>query len=133
MIPQTSDDLRPDFTLEVLPSKTFRLNHDTATIAGSIDQVKAVEQSIFLILNTERYQWLIFSWNYGVEFKQLIGRPTDYCIPEIERCIKEALLQDDRITDVSEFQFKVHKKQIAVSFTVTSIYGPIYAEKVVDI
>ena len=33
-------------------------------------------------------------------------RDPEYCIPEIERRIREALLQDDRITAVENFQFE---------------------------
>ncbi len=133
MIPKNSDDLRQDFVIKTMPGRTFRINHDTKTITGTIDQIRAVEQAIFLILNTERYQWLIFSWNYGVEFKNLIGKPTDYCIPEIERCIREALLQDDRITAVENFQFEVHKKRVLTTFTVISIFGNVNVEKAVEI
>ena len=100
MIPQVQDDLKQDFVFTRLSSRTFRMNHDTKTITGTIDEVKAVEQAIFLILHVERYRWLIYSWNYGVEFEDMIGKPVDYCIPEIEHRIKEALLQDDRITAV---------------------------------
>ena len=71
MIPQVQDDLRQDFTFSVLPSRTFKMNHDTKTITGTIDQVRAVEQAVFLILNVERYEWLIYSWNYGFEKKTL--------------------------------------------------------------
>lgn len=133
MIPQVQDDIRQDFTFEALPSKTFRLNHNNLTVTGTIDQIQAVEQAVFLILNVERYQWLIFSWNYGVELHNLIGKDPEYCIPEIERRIREALLQDDRITAVENFQFKVNKKKVLTIFTVFSIYGNINAEKVVEI
>lgn len=133
MIPQVQDDLRRDFIVTELPGRTFRMNHDTKTITGSIDQIEAVEQAVFLILNVERYEWLIYSWNYGVELKSLIGKPVDYCIPEIERRVKEALLQDDRITAVDNFQFEVNGKSVLVSFTVVSIFGSISTELEVEI
>lgn len=133
MIPQVQDDLRQDFTFSVLPSRTFKMNHDTKTITGTIEQVRAVEQAVFLILNVERYEWLIYSWNYGFEKKRLIGKPVDYCIPEIERGIKEALLQDDRITAVDNFQFEVNKKKVLTTFRVVSIFGPIFTEMEVEI
>lgn len=85
MIPQVQDDLKQDFTFTTLPSRTFKMRHDTKTITGTIDEVRAVEQAVFLILNVERYEWLIYSWNYGFEKKSLIGKPVDFCIPEIER------------------------------------------------
>ena len=133
MIPQVQDDIRQDFTFEALPSKTFRLNHNNLTVTGTIDQIQAVEQAVFLILNVERYQWLIFSWNYGVELHNLIGKDPEYCLPEIERRGREALLQDDRITTVQDFQFEINKKQVLTTFTVVSIFGEINVEKVVEI
>ena len=133
MIPQVQDDIRQDFTFEALPSKTFKLNHNNLTVTGTIDQIQAVEQAVFLILNVERYQWLIFSWNYGVELHNLIGKDPEYCLPEIERRVREALLQDDRITTVQDFQFEINKKQVLATFTVVSIFGEINVEKVVEI
>ena len=128
MIPQTGDDLRQDFVFTTLPSRTLKMDHDYKTINGTIDQIQAVEQAVFLILTTERYQWLIFSWDYGVELQNLIGKDPEYCIPEIERRIREALLQDDRITAVENFQFEVNKKKVLTTFTVFSIYGNISLE-----
>ena len=133
MIPQVQDDIRQDFTFEALPSKTFKLNHNNLTVTGTIDQIQAVEQAVFLILNVERYQWLILSWNYGVELHNLIGKDPEYCLPEIERRVREALLQDDRITAVQDFQFEINKKQVLTTFTVVSIFGEINVEKVVEI
>ena len=112
MIPQVQDDLKQDFTFTTLPSRTFKMRHDTKTITGTIDEVRAVEQAVFLILNVERYEWLIYSWNYGFE--------------------KEALLQDDRITAVENFQFEVNKKKVLTTFTVISIFGPIFTEMEVE-
>ena len=100
---------------------------------GTIDEIQAVEQAVFLILNTERYEWLIHSWDYGVELHNLIGKDVEYCIPEIERRVREALLQDDRITAVQNFEFTVNKKKVLTTFTVVSIFGEINAELGVEI
>ena len=127
------DDLTQDFTLETIPSRTFQMHHDILTIIGSIDEIQAVEQAIYLILNTERYEWLIYSWNYGVELRSLIGMPTQYCIVEIQRRVSEALLQDDRITAVENFEFTVNKKQVLTTFKVVSIFGEINTEMGVEI
>ena len=116
MIPQVQDDIKQDFTIETLPSRTFRMNHNNLTIIGTIDEIQAVEQAVFLILNTERYEWLIHSWDYVVE-----------------RRVREALLQDDRITAVQNFEFTVNKKKVLTTFTVVSIFGEINAELGVEI
>lgn len=133
MIPQNGDDLRQDFVFTTLPSRTLKMDHDWKTITGTIDQIQAVEQAVFLILTTERYQWLIFSWDYGVELQNLIGKDPEYCIPEIERRIREALLQDDRITAIENFEFELNKRKVLTTFTVISIFGNINVEKAVEI
>jgi hypothetical protein len=133
MTPQTGDNLRQDFVIGTLPSRTFKLDYDRQTVKGTIDQVQAVEQSIYLILNTERYEWLIYSWNYGVELRSLMGKDVEFCIPEIERRVREALLQDDRITAVQDFQFEVNKKKVLASFSVVSTVGTIQTELEVEI
>ena len=133
MIPQTQDDIRQDFTITTPPSKTFRMNQDTLNIIGMIDGVEAVKQAVYLILNTERYEWLIHSWDYGVELHSLIGKDPEYCIPEIERRTREALTQDDRITDVRDFSFTRNKNKVLTTFTVISTAGTFQAETEVEI
>ena len=108
MIPQNGDDLRQDFVFTTLPSRTLKLNHDYHLVNGTIDQIQAVEQAVFLILTTD-------------------------CVPEIERRITEALLQDDRITAVENFQFEVNKKKVLTTFTVISIFGGFTTTLEVDI
>lgn len=66
---------------------------------------------------------MIYSWNYGIELKDLYGRARGYVCSELPRRITEALLQDDRILSVSDFRFSGKGNVIAVSFVLTTIYG----------
>lgn len=53
---------------------------------------------------------------------------------ELKRLIKEALIQDDRIEDVTNFEFTNSKNSLNVKFTVQTTDGVnIEAEKVVNI
>ncbi|MER0321523.1 DUF2634 domain-containing protein [Clostridioides difficile] len=122
-----------NFNVRQEPSKTFKLNIEKSKIDGICDDVEALKQTIFLILNTERYQHLIYSWNYGVELNDLIGEPISFVIPELERRIKEALIQDDRVENVDNFEFQNVKCKVHCKFTVYSKYGNIKAEKVVSV
>ena len=132
MIPQVSDDLLNEFEVEVLPSKTFKMN-ENGLIFGYVDDLEAVKQTVYLIINIERYNWLIYSWDYGVELQNLIGKGKSFCVPEIERRITEALIQDDRIESVTNFQFKNEKRKIHVTFTVNTTLGDFEAETEVEI
>lgn len=130
MIPQV-DDLQQDFSFSSQPSKTFKMNIDNLTLIGQTDGLEAMKQAVFLILNIERYEYIIYSWSFGIETYDLYGQPMTFVIPEIKRRIREALLHDERITDVLDFEFQRNKSKLGVSFTVKTIFGEIEAEKVV--
>jgi len=127
MIPKVDDEL---LTLEVetQPSLTYALDIERGRIRGRVDNAEALRQAIYLILSTERYRYLIYSWNYGVELNELIGKEKAYAMPEIKRCIMEALLQDDRILAVDGFDFETGKKTVHATFTVHSIFGDLEME-----
>ncbi|MDE5996031.1 MAG: DUF2634 domain-containing protein [Eubacterium sp.] len=127
MIPEVEDNM-VEIEVETEPSKTYFLDIENGRIRGFTDELEAVRQAVYLILNTERYDYLIYSWDYGVELKELIGEPKEYAYPEIKRCITEALLQDDRITAVDDFEFETGKKSVHVKFTVYTIYGDMEVE-----
>lgn len=127
MIPAVETDLLT-LEVEVQPSLTYALDIESGRIRGMVDNLESVRQAIYLILSTERYAYLIYSWNYGVELKELIGQPKEYALPEIKRCITEALLQDDRITAVDGFEFETGKKTVHVTFTAHTIFGDIESE-----
>ena len=89
-----------------------------------------MEQAIFKVLQTERYEHLIYSWDYGIETMDLYGEPMDYVESEIERRITEALTADSRILGVEEFEYADDKKgNLTVSFTVKTIFGDVKAER----
>lgn len=109
-------------------SNTFFIDFEKGRISGFIDEKEAVKQAIMLILNTERYKFLIYSWNYGAELEALVGTHLDIVEDEAERLISEALLQDDRITAVYDFEFSRNRDTLLVNFKVDSIYGDIDIE-----
>ena len=127
MLPLNDKDiLQIDESTE--PSNTFFIDFEKGRISGFVDEREAVKQAIMLILNTERYKFLIYSWNYGVELEELIGTHPDIVEDEVERLISEALLQDDRITAVYDFEFGRSRDALLVNFKVDSIYGDIDIE-----
>jgi hypothetical protein len=132
MIPSTNGFLAQDFVIEEQPSKTYKMHLDESIILGYADKLDAMVQVIFSILNTERYQYVIYSWNYGIELVDLYGQPVSYVIPELKRRITEALTWDERIISVDNFDFSVNKRKITCNFTVHTIFGDIQTEKVVN-
>ncbi len=120
------------------PNETYKIEHSEQSppedrINGNTDDLLALQQSIYLILGTERYEHIIYSWDYGVELLDLIGKPIPYVMAVIPRRITEALTQDDRIEDVTDFEFERNKQKLHVTFVVKSILGDIPVSTEVDI
>lgn len=111
------------------PTKTYKIRVDDNRIVGYTDDLDAVVQAIYLILSIERYQHIIYSWDYGVELLDLYGKPMPYVMSEVERRITDALTQDDRIVEVKNFNFEQHGKQLHVTFDVVTKYGTVQATK----
>lgn len=133
MIPVVNDDLQSNFEFENETSNTYKLNLNESSIAGYMDEHEAMVQVIYLLLNIERYEYLIYSWDYGIELTDLFGQPIPFVLPELKRRITEALMQDTRITGVDNFSFETNKSGVHVTFTVNTLFGEIEAEKVVII
>jgi len=134
MIPAAGGLLNRSFVIKEQPGKTYKMEIDNNTIRGITDGIEAVKQAIYNILNTERYEYIMYSWNYGIELADLFGEPISYVCPELERRITEALTWDTRITDVTDFEFNTAMKgAVYVTFKVQTIYGETEAEKGVNI
>jgi phage baseplate assembly protein W len=132
MIPK-NDNLSLDFEVVSQPSRTYKMNINEETVAKFTDDLEAIKQAAYKILNTERYQYVIYSWNYGIELADLFGMPLPYVYSELKRRITEALTWDDRITDVTDFSFTHKKGEVSATFTVHSLAGDFEAEKGVNI
>ena len=133
MIPSTSGFLKTDLVVEEQPTYTHRMDLQKNCVRGYTDQLEAMEQAIYKMLLTERYQYIMYSGNYGIETLDLYGQPISYICPELERRIKETLLWDNRIKSVDNFEFDTSKKgEIKVIFTATTIFGDVIAERTVN-
>lgn len=96
--------------------RTHKVNIPQDVVQGYTDDVEALQQAIYFMLGTERYHFPIYSWNYGVELQDLFGKPVSFVKPEVKRRVYEALVQDDRITNVTDFEFEQDKNNLHVTF-----------------
>lgn len=118
--------------IEQLPSRTYRVLN--GRVAGWVDDLDAMKQSIDKMLHTERFTWPIYTDNYGIELQNLIGQDIDLVISEIERVITEAVSTDERIIDLENFSItQESRSSILVSFFVSTIYGQVKIEQEVNV
>ena len=117
-------DLR-SVEIKDLPSKTYKLDIDNNRIIGFTDELDAIRQAIYLMLNVERYEHVIYSWDYGIELNDLYGKNINYVMSEVPRRISDAILQDRRILSVDSFHIEKNKNKLHVTFTAHTIYGDV--------
>lgn len=112
-----------------IPSKTYRLDFENGQCSGMVDGVEAIKQSIFKMLSTDRFKYLIYSDNYG--FENLIGKERLFVQAELPRRIKEAVLQDERVTDV-DVTVQFSGDSAVAKIVCYTVYGKIELPKEVN-
>lgn len=133
LLPETRDEINALTRTRDEPSRTYHMRVEEERINGQTDGLAAMEQAVYKILNTERYRFVIYSWNYGVELADLFGKPIPWVFAELPRRITEALLQDDRILAVTDFDLSHKRGDVLAKFRVQTKLGDIEAERMVNI
>lgn len=111
------------------PTNTYMLDVDKNRIIGYTDEREAMKQAIYKLIMTERYKYVIYNGNYGIELKDLFGKDRALVCALLEERIKDALLADDRIIEVKDFVFSGKREVVVVNFTaVTNVSGNIDME-----
>ena len=129
MTPTDYTNLENDFETVVYPTRTYALDVEKNRIKGFTDGLKAMEQAVYKILMTERFKHVIYSFNYGFEFEDIADRLYPYAYSVIRQHISEALLADDRIIRVYDFNFERGRNHgLLVRFTVTTTEGEMKSE-----
>ena len=131
MIPQSAINF--ELATEETPqtSRTYKITGNR--IHGYTDGLDALKQAIYKVLNTERYEYPIYSFNYGIGLENLIGKDLVYVQIELKRRIRECLLRDDRITEADNFKFEFNGDQLKCTFDVHSIFGNLTISREVSI
>jgi phage baseplate assembly protein W len=113
------------------PTKTYVLDFDSGDVTSSfIDGTEAVKQAVQKSILSARSRFLIYDDEYGCELDELIGEEisAELLEAEINRVITEALLVDDRITDVTDIIAVRTGDQLYITISVSTVYGEVETE-----
>ncbi|MEQ7309860.1 DUF2634 domain-containing protein [Lactococcus petauri] len=109
-------------------SLTYKV--ENGRILGRIDSLEAVHQAVIKILLTDRFVFEIYSDQYGNDLNDLIGNDIPFVKTAVENVIKEALLSDDRIDDVTiDSVEQTDRQTLSVFLTVSTLFGNFEIEK----
>lgn len=111
------------------PTKTFLIDWSSKQIAGMDEGLPAMRQAVEIVLQNERFEWQIYSSNFGSELEGLVGEERDFIESELPRRIEEAFLNDSRILSVENFEFSEPEMgKMACRFDVKTVYGTLTEE-----
>lgn len=110
-----------DIETEDIPTNTFLV--DDEQVAGMDDGIEAMRQAVEIMLTTTRYDYQIYTANFGVELDDLIGQEPQYIESTLPDRIREALSIDDRILREENYTFEVNGDSMLVTFDVITVYG----------
>lgn len=125
--PEIDLNIQSPTTEEIETSFTYNLDFNTGRIIGTTEGISAIEQFVEKSILTARDKFLIYNGNYGSEISAILSSSGSESLLETEltRVITEALIYDERIINVRDFEFNFQFDEGYVTFTVDTIFGEI--------
>lgn len=92
-----------------------------------VSGTEALKIWIWKALSTERYRYMAYSFDYGSEIEALIGSTYSSGLmnSEIERYLKEALLINPYIKNISDISASIDESTINIACLVDTVYGEV--------
>ena len=110
-----------DVEFEELPTNTFLVEKEQ--VAGMNEGIEAMRQAVEIMLTTERYDYQIYSENFGVELEDLVGEDPDYIRATFPEIIRDAFSIDERILREENYKFTVTGDTMTITFDVVTVFG----------
>lgn len=118
---------------EIMTSRDFRIDLETGRLtSGIVTGLEAIKQFVALALMTPRFDYAIYSADFGSEVEELMygDSSISYKESEIERMVIDALIHDERIDSVHDFIIETKNDGLYVSCKVESVEGLFELEEV---
>lgn len=121
----SQQEVRPDTKAPMLDFSTGNTKMTPTGRPVEAVGVEAYRQWLATCLLTERYEYLAYTTDFGVEIRSITraNLPRDLAESEIRRTITEALSVDPRTVSVGGFVFEWQGDSVWVSFEVDSVFG----------
>lgn len=108
------------------PYREYELDPTTGKLTGRIiEGTNAVAVWAILALKARRYEYPIYSWDYGEDFTDMIGNSyePDLLQSEVKRMIEECLLVNEHIEEIQDLEVEQNEDKLHVKFTLVTDQG----------
>ena len=124
-----TDEVKVDNSFPLYKEVGWDFEKDTPVIQNGdfkiVEGNDAIKVWVYKALLTPRYNYSIYSWNYGSELMDLIGKAYTSSLTkeEAKRYIKEALLINPYILEVSVIDTSFNNGVLSADIKLLTIYG----------
>ncbi len=100
----------------------FKKNRLTGRIVEGVD---AICVWAYLALRAKRYRWVIYSWQYGEEYTNLIGNSysEEYLESEVRRYMEECLFENEHIKAIEDLVVVQENDHLQINFRLVTDLG----------
>ena len=123
------EDVKIDNTFPLYKEVAWDFEKDIPILENGsfkiVEGNEAIKVWIYKAILTQRYEHSIYSWDYGSELMDLIGKPytPELTKAEAKRYIKEALLINPYILEVNVLDISFKDYLLSADIKVLTIYG----------
>lgn len=105
-------------------SYTYKLDIKTGRIIGYTNRQEAVTQAILKLFYTERFAYVIYPQNYGIELENLLGQNIPFVTMALQSRIEEAIREDDRVLGIETCKIEqTNKNTLSVYCVINTVFG----------
>lgn len=124
--------IKEDDSQVVKVPKEYGINFQTGQLTGKIvEGLEAIKVWIWLCMHTERFRHAIYSADYGTSLEQYIGHmlSEEYINTDCESEISDALLINEYIESIEDFEAVRNSDSLNISFRVVTKFGSIEVDE----
>lgn len=126
--------VKEDDSQVVKVPKEYGVDFRTGQLTGKIvEGLEAIKVWIWLCMHTERFRHAIYSADYGTSLEQYIGHmlSEEYINTDCESEISDALLINEYIESIEDFEAVRNSDSLNISFRVVTKFGSLEVDEVV--
>ena len=127
ILPSFIDEPLEEQILDEVPTE-YEIDFETGQLTGrKVKGKEALKVWIWLCLQTQRFKWPIYTWDYGIDIEQYVGQAVteEFVELDLEGEIREALTINPHISDVVDFKASIQGSKITVRFTAVTDQGEV--------
>ena len=123
------DEVKVDNSFPLYKEVAWDFEKDTPVIQNGdfkiVEGNEAIKVWVYKALLTPRYNYSVYSWDYGSELMDLVGKAYTQSLTkeEAKRYIKEALLINPYILEVTVVDTSFNNGLLSADIKIVTIYG----------